>query len=66
MQVADVGKRSRASSGVFPAALYMQNEGSKYLNPSNGPREHPVTNLIQFRWFPKEKFLTTSQNISMT
>lgn len=23
----------------------MQNVGSKYLNPSNGPREHPVANL---------------------
>ena len=33
--------------------LCMQNNGSRYLNPSKGPREHPVTNLKEKT--PKEK-----------
>lgn len=36
---------------IFPEYIWyndylcMQNKGSRYLNPSNGPREQPVTNL---------------------
>jgi hypothetical protein len=33
---------------TFYAHLWMQNCGSKYLKPNNGPREHPVTNLHQY------------------
>jgi len=34
-----------ANSNTIKAYLCMQNKGSRYRNPSNGPREQPVTNL---------------------